>query len=484
MAGKLGRALVLLVLLAAALITQAPLAVFLLAFALVLLVLLRLDAAYLRRQVTAELLVPDKPVIQGEDFTLTVRLRNRSWLPIPALVVLLNAADEWGGGQITLRCAAMLGGKESTEQRITLNAGKSGVWSIAVRGITLRDHLGVFTAACPAAVQSRSICVLPAAAAGKAKAETAPDEDGDEADTRAALGGSYELREYRDGDTLKQVHWKLSAKLDRLMVREPLTALRAALTPGGDLDGAEEWGDFPQQAAKHRKNPPKRKKERTALSRRGAADPGSGLKFVDRVLVSTQRPAAHPALWLAADAALLLALTFGLLLVLSTGFGIAVPLWVWPAAAAFCAGWALFLRAPQALRRWGLLAGVIVYLVVLFICQRNFLAGAQQCAGNIAQSLNARLGSALPVAQGGSAAQLGLFLLLAALPVTGALAAAALRRADALLLDLMLLPVVVLLALAGAAPAVPACLLLLAGWMGAWAASCSVQRRWRQVAAT
>ena len=40
MAGKLGRALVLLVLLAAALITQAPLAVFLLAFALVLLVLL------------------------------------------------------------------------------------------------------------------------------------------------------------------------------------------------------------------------------------------------------------------------------------------------------------------------------------------------------------------------------------------------------------------------------------------------------------
>ena len=412
MAGKLGRALVLLVLLAAALITQAPLAVFLLAFALVLLVLLRLDAAYLRRQVTAELLVPDKPVIQGEDFTLTVRLRNRSRLPIPALVVLLNAADEWGGGQITLRCAAMLGGKESAEQRITLNAGKSGVWSIAVRGITLRDHLGVFTAACPAAVQSQSICVLPAAAAGKAKAETAPDEDGDEADTRAALGGSYELREYRDGDTIKQVHWKLSAKLDRLMVREPLTALRAALTPGGDLDGAEEWGDFPQQAAKHRKNPPKRKKERTALSRRGAADPGSGLKFVDRVLVSTQRPAAHPALWLAADAALLLALTFGLLLVLSTGFGIAVPLWVWPAAAAFCAGWALFLRAPQALRRWGLLAGVIVYLVVLFICQRNFLAGAQQCAGNIAQSLNARLGSALPVAQGGSAAQLGLFLLL------------------------------------------------------------------------
>lgn len=118
----------------------------------------------------------------GGENTNTVIAAHRSRLPIPALVVLLNAADEWGGGQITLRCAAMLGGKESAEQRITLNAGKSGVWSIAVRDITLRDHLGVFTAACPAAAQSRSICVLPAAAAGKAKAETAPDEDGADAD--------------------------------------------------------------------------------------------------------------------------------------------------------------------------------------------------------------------------------------------------------------------------------------------------------------
>ena len=80
MAGKLGRALVLLVLLAAALITQAPLAVFLLAFALVLLVLLRLDAAYLRRQVTACLLytsmeIPTtiqspKPIIQQRPFII------------------------------------------------------------------------------------------------------------------------------------------------------------------------------------------------------------------------------------------------------------------------------------------------------------------------------------------------------------------------------------------------------------------------------
>lgn len=31
----------------------------------------------------------------------------------------------------------------------------------------------------------------------------------------------YEIREYQDGDSMKTVHWKLSAKYDKLMVREP-----------------------------------------------------------------------------------------------------------------------------------------------------------------------------------------------------------------------------------------------------------------------
>ncbi len=145
----------------------------------------------------------------------------------------------------------------------------------------------------------------------------------------------------------------------------------------------------------------------------------------------------------------------------------------------FCAGWALFLRAPQALRRWGLLAGVIVYLVVLFICQRNFLAGAQQCAGNIAQSLNARLGSALPVAQGRQCRRSwGCFCCWLPCPLPGRWP---LRPsppgADALLLDS---DAAARCCAAGAGRGRACCARLPAAvgrLDGAWAASCSVQRR-------
>lgn len=51
--------------------------------------------------------------------------------------------------------------------------------------------------------------------------------------TRPKAGGGYseihELREYRPGDNLRQIHWKLSAKTGDLIVREPMEARQDAV---------------------------------------------------------------------------------------------------------------------------------------------------------------------------------------------------------------------------------------------------------------
>ena len=83
MAGKLCWALGLVLLFAAAVLTQAPLAVGMLGFFLLLTLLLVLEVRYLRGKVEAELIVPDQPAVQGRHFVLTVRLTNHSPLPIP-----------------------------------------------------------------------------------------------------------------------------------------------------------------------------------------------------------------------------------------------------------------------------------------------------------------------------------------------------------------------------------------------------------------
>ena len=76
MAGKLCWALGLVLLFAAAALTQAPLAVGLLGFFLLLTLLLAVEVRYLRGKVEAELIVPAQPAVQGQPFVLTMRLTN------------------------------------------------------------------------------------------------------------------------------------------------------------------------------------------------------------------------------------------------------------------------------------------------------------------------------------------------------------------------------------------------------------------------
>lgn len=58
---------------------------------------------------------------------------------------------------------------------------------------------------------------------------------------RPKFGGGYaenhELRLYRPGDSLNQVHWKLSAKTGKLILREPMEPVRGLLLLTLDING-------------------------------------------------------------------------------------------------------------------------------------------------------------------------------------------------------------------------------------------------------
>lgn len=53
-------------------------------------------------------------------------------------------------------------------------------------------------------------------------------------------GENHELRLYRPGDSLNQVHWKLSAKTGKLTIREPMEPLRGRLLLTMTLSGTPE----------------------------------------------------------------------------------------------------------------------------------------------------------------------------------------------------------------------------------------------------
>ena len=65
---------------------------------------------------------------------------------------------------------------------------------------------------------------------------------------RPKFGGGYsenhELRLYRPGDSLNQVHWKLSAKTGKLILREPMEPQRGLMLLTMDLNGTAEELDL------------------------------------------------------------------------------------------------------------------------------------------------------------------------------------------------------------------------------------------------
>lgn len=107
-APKVGCGLLLAVLFCAAAVSRAPFVVFLLALAMVFTAFLWWDARTLRRQVTAALQLPAKPVRPGEAFAVTVHLQNAGRRTVPELRAVLRAEDAESGTAIELPCAAML----------------------------------------------------------------------------------------------------------------------------------------------------------------------------------------------------------------------------------------------------------------------------------------------------------------------------------------------------------------------------------------
>lgn len=474
MAGKVGCWLLLAVLFAVAAVSRAPFAVFLLAFAVLLVGFLAGYVRTLRRDVAVTLQLPTHPVQPGEEFPVLVQLRNTGRRPVPELRVVLQAADTESGTVIELPCTAMLAPHQRADLRVTLRAAQSGLWRFCVQKAAVRDPLGLFAAPCAVPPQSQALCVLPPAEGEDNGAGSNP-QNKTEAQTSSGhdmADGVYDLRPYRMGDSLKQIHWKLTARVGELTVREPLGATYRADPAGTIL--AEQAAPTPvlhlaQAAVKRLRK----------LTCRQTAEPVTGLVFVDRVLLPRTKAAAHPAREATADLLILELLALGLLTALNGAFSLSLPFWVWPGTAALCAAWLALHRAPlpSAAHYGAVLALSIGYLVLLFFVQRPFLSGAAQCADAVRLCLNTRFNADFSVATTPIAAQMGVFVLLAAVPVTAILTLLTVCHTDVLLLGLVLLPIVVFTLLAGSGSAVLGWLLLLPGWLGACAAARSVPRK-------
>ncbi len=174
-------------------------------------------------RVSAEIAAPASGAA-GQQLRGSVCLKNTGLLPLPAAQLRLECRNLRTGEESMQTLSASLLPKETRRITFTLDCPYCGTVSLRVTKLTLTDLFGMARRSCPAAA-SAEVQVLPALFHPEvilADTSTALPDSECYSTVRPGSdpGETFAIREYAPGDAPRRIHWKLSEKLDRLMVRD------------------------------------------------------------------------------------------------------------------------------------------------------------------------------------------------------------------------------------------------------------------------
>ncbi|MCD7709467.1 MAG: DUF58 domain-containing protein [Clostridiales bacterium] len=176
-----------------------------------------------RRRIAAAIQIPTSVTEQGESVTVRLGVANRGRIPCGKIryrigcTALGKMRGEWLCG------SPVQPGKNRYEARLPLPV--AGNYAIELRQIRIYDMTGLFYIGKKIG-RGASVQVLPQIEAAPVKITERTRHffgDADIYDDFRPGNDKSELfgiREFRDGDKIQSIHWKLSAKSDELLVRE------------------------------------------------------------------------------------------------------------------------------------------------------------------------------------------------------------------------------------------------------------------------
>lgn len=162
---------------------------------------------------------------RGGESHWTLSAKNRSGLPVPRLTVHLETKNLFTGAFMRKK-VSLNGVTKHTPIPFQADTAHCGLLELKVTRLRVYDYLGLFSVRRPLPETVR-ILVEPLPVdpgplnlpegQGQRKPSSPTSPKGHSED--------YDLREYRPGDPMRSVHWKLSSKWDELIVKEGIDQL-------------------------------------------------------------------------------------------------------------------------------------------------------------------------------------------------------------------------------------------------------------------
>ena len=177
---------------------------------------------FLRWKMKVNLDVSQEVVKIGEDTRIILTVENKSFLPVlhgKAKIQYKHQLDtkyekKWLSFQVD--------GKQKQKITLTFSCPHCGLIEMGCIKLRIYDYLGIFSMSVPVKKKTTAI-VIPELKPQESKMEQASKKEMEKIsldDYGSDNTEIKELREYRQGDSLKRIHWKLSSKKKKLMVKE------------------------------------------------------------------------------------------------------------------------------------------------------------------------------------------------------------------------------------------------------------------------
>lgn len=161
--------------------------------------------------------------ISGDTITLSLGMHNASLFPIPDCTLTYEVTSSFYPCDETFLCNIPVYSRRNSSFDIPVTFRRCGCYQVKLTHITFYDYLHFFSFQKDLSL-TKEIVIHPKKTEDLSFDSAAFGEGFDEFEENESKGqvssNVTDIREYIPGDRLQKIHWKLSAKIDKLMVKE------------------------------------------------------------------------------------------------------------------------------------------------------------------------------------------------------------------------------------------------------------------------
>lgn len=200
-------------------------ALFLLGFELLLLPGMYFVNRYIAKRLTFSMDVPVS-VEKGGKIPVEVRAKNHGRLPAPSVIVEIFCRDEFEEVSVSKQMAGPVDAGKETVFRLTVAASYAGNLRFGIGQVRVKDLFGLWSTKGKASKETQKVLVMPDFYPVSVRMEDLSagmlQQGNRHSESRSGddVSEIFDTRDFREGDTFQKVHWKLSAKMDELLVKE------------------------------------------------------------------------------------------------------------------------------------------------------------------------------------------------------------------------------------------------------------------------